>query len=100
MNEHRLHQLKEQRQEIRQLLTLFERAAFRPDDGNNGGDPTAALNAIHETRVALAIKGAAFLADEAAAEFFHNLQDGLLNIEHEVQKQYPESGKFGDRVAR
>ena len=90
MNEYQLQQLKEQRQEIRQLLALFERAAFRPDDGNNGGDPTAALNAIHETRVALGMKGAAFLADAAAASFFKTLQDGLLNIEHEVQRQYPE----------
>ena len=90
MNELKLQQLKEQRQEIRQLLTLFERAAFRPDDGNNGGDPTAALNAIHETRLALAKGGAAFLADENAARFFQGLQDGLLAIEHEVQQQYPE----------
>jgi hypothetical protein len=89
MNEHKLQQLKEQRAEIRQLLTLFDRAAFRPDDGNNGGDPTAALNAIHETRVALAKGGAAFLSDENAAKFFRNLQDGLLHIEQQVQQKYP-----------
>ena len=89
MNEYKLQRLKDKRKEIRELLALFERAAFRPDDGNNGGDPTAALNGIYETRINLQTKGAAFLSDENAATFFKKLQDQLLDIENEVRKKYP-----------
>src|SRR5688572_33023239 len=89
MNTYKLQQLKEQRREIRELLTLFERAAFRPDDGNNGGDPTAALNGIYETRIALQMRGAPFLENEHAARFLSDLQRQLLELENEVRAHYP-----------
>jgi hypothetical protein len=90
MNEYRLQQLKEQRKEIHELLALFERAAFRPLEKNNGGDPTAALNGIYETRIALQKRGAAFISDENAAMFFHQLQKQLLDLENEVREKYPQ----------
>jgi hypothetical protein len=89
MNEHKLRQLEAQRAEIRQFLSLFQRAAFRPDDGNNGGDPTAAFNAINETRIALAKGSTAFVSFEPAARFFADLETGLLEIEHAVRQKYP-----------
>ena len=89
MNKFKLRELKERKQEIKELLALFERAAFLPHDGNNGGDPTAALNGIIETRIVLQTKGAALLQDENAAIFFKNLQNQLLEIENEVGQQYP-----------
>ncbi len=90
MNEYKLQQLKEQRKEIQELLALFERAAFRPYDGNNGGDSTAALNGIYETRIALQKRGTAFISDENAAMFFQQLQKQLLDVENEVRKKYPQ----------
>lgn len=90
MNDYKLQYLKEQRSEICELLALFERAAFRPDDGNNGGDPTAALNGIYETRIALQTKGAAFILDESAAKFFWKLQRQLEEIENNVRRKYPQ----------
>ncbi len=90
MNEYKLQQLEKQRDEIKDLLSLFNRAAFRPYDGNNGGDPTAALNGIYETRVSLQTSGAVFIRNKNAASFFSNLQDQLLELENNVREKYPQ----------
>jgi len=48
--------LEARRSEIRDFLKLFDRAAFSPIDYDE--DPTAALNAIRSTRIALQAGGA------------------------------------------
>jgi hypothetical protein len=83
-------QLELQRAEIRDLLILFERAAFRPDDGNNGGDPTAAFNGIYETRLALQTRGASLIADPVSANQFRHIQGLLLELEGAVLQKYPQ----------
>lgn len=83
-------QLELQRVEIRDLLILFERAAFRPDDGNNGGDPTAAFNATQETRLALQTRGASLIADPVSADQFRHIQGLLLELEGVVLQKYPQ----------
>jgi hypothetical protein len=82
-------QLEATRAEIKDLLILFERAAFRPDDGNNGGDPTAAFNAIYETRLALQTRGASLIADPDSAAQFREIQELLLKLEGAVMQKYP-----------
>jgi hypothetical protein len=83
-------QLEAARAEIKDLLILFERAAFRPDDGNNGGDPTAAFNAIYETRLALQTRGASLIADPDSANQFREIQGLLLKLEGAVMQKYPQ----------
>jgi len=90
MNDTKINRYYHQRDEIAELLSLFERAAFRPHDKNNGGDPTAVLNAIWETRIALSKRGAVLLEYKEAADFFRQLLDGLWELEKQVQDKYPE----------
>ncbi|HAE41691.1 MAG TPA: hypothetical protein DCG34_02075 [Clostridiales bacterium] len=90
MNEYKLQRLDKQREEIRQLLSLFDRAAFRAYDKGYGGDPTAVLNAIWDTRIALSTRGASLLQYEEAAGFFRGLQERLWELEKKLQDKYPE----------
>jgi hypothetical protein len=77
------------RQEIRDLLVLFERAAFRPYDGDNRGDPTAVYNAVYETRIQLQQRGAIFMPDDEIADQFGRIQRELLKLENEVKRTFP-----------
>jgi len=77
-----------ERAEIRDLLILFERRAFRPPDVQKG-DPTAALNAIQETRIALQMRGASLIADADVADQFRDIQDALWELEQAVKAKYP-----------
>lgn len=81
--------IKAERAEIRELLTLFERAAFRPMDGKNAGDPTAAFNGIQQTRIALQTRGASLITDKNLATQFRKIQDMLWELEQAVEAEYP-----------
>jgi cell division protein FtsL len=77
-----------ERNEIKGLLGLFQKAAFSPMDYDE--DPTSALNSIRATRIALQTQGAALVGNEQTAETFQKLEDMLLQIEVDVADQYPD----------
>lgn len=82
--------LDENRREIRDLLILFERAAFRVEEGYYGyGDPTVVFNAIRETRIELNRRGAVYVADNEIAGVFTQIRDTLFQLERDIGKQYP-----------
>lgn len=85
------------RNELKDLLVLFDRASFHPIDYD--GDPTAVINGIRETRVALQVKRASFIKDENIAQKFSELQEILLKIEAEFSKEFPEIFSFALELA-
>ena len=82
--------LEKERREIRDLLILFERAAFNVEEGYYGyGDPTVVFNAIRETRIELNKRGAAYVTDNEIADVFAQIRDTLFQLERDIGKQYP-----------
>lgn len=82
--------LDEERREIRELLILFERAAFSVEEGYYSyGDPTVVFNAIRETRIELNKRGAAYITDVEIADVFAQIRDTLFQLERDIGKQYP-----------
>jgi len=75
--------------EIRNLLILFERAAFYPNSLNSPDSAAKLFKALQETRIALQIKGATLLRNKTVANYFGKIRDILLAIENDVIQKYP-----------
>jgi hypothetical protein len=74
------------------LKALFERAAFSPSDYD--GDPTAPLNAMHETRAALQQMGVRRISDPEVKDQFLEVMERLLEVEAEMYAKYPEVSRL------
>jgi hypothetical protein len=76
-------------EEIKSLLGILKRKAFRPYDGEDAGDPTALFNAIVETRVELGKRGASYIAHPEVASRFESIFQELSVLEDKVRIQFP-----------
>ncbi len=76
-----------EREEIRDLLKLFDRAVF--DAPMYSEDPTEMFRAIQQTRISLQLSGASLVRDSIIADNFKQIRKLLLDVEGEVTRNYP-----------
>lgn len=87
-NEIRRQRLEAEREEIRDMLRLFDRAVF--DAPPYIEDPIDMLKAIRQTRIALQQSGASLVRNRKVAENFRQARILLLEAEANMQEKYPE----------
>ena len=81
------HRLEAERNEIRDILGIFERAVF--DAPMQSEEPVEMFKAIQQTRISLQLSGATLIRDQEVAEIFCHIREILLRIEGEVQVKFP-----------
>lgn len=83
--------------DIETLRALFDRSAFSPYDYD--GDPTAPLNAMHETGSALQRMGVRTIGDPKVREQFLVVMEWLWKVEAEVHARFPEVSRLAADLA-
>jgi cell division protein FtsL len=83
----RRRRLEAERQEIRNLLVLFDRAVF--DAAISKENPVEMYMAIQQTRISIQTNGASLVKDHEIAERFQDIRKILLTAETEVKEQFP-----------
>jgi hypothetical protein len=88
--------LEAERAEIRDLLLLFERAAF--DAQLYSEEPVAMLQAFRATRIALQQGGASLIRNAGVARNFAEIRRLLWDAEQRVAREFPDVTQMADQL--
>ena len=95
-DEIRIRKLRAERDEVSNLLQIFERAFFYGPLPCM--EPIAMFRAIQQTRKSLQISGATLIHNNEIAEHFKQVRDILRTVEYEIEKRFPAIIDLSDKL--